>query len=145
MSREEGQTLSNLAANNNIFKGFELFGIVKEVDVDNEGLIEFYNKYFSYPLYLDKKKTFYANVLGNRKFGLLKFNPIGMYRGMKRSKKKQIEGTYKGEGFLKGGVIIFDKDGRPRAIYKEETGSELPVNEIIQAVEVIINENENTH
>lgn len=166
MCREEGLTLSTLAAaaesssssddnddnsddssnNDNINKleGFNLFGVIKEIGVDDEGLLEFYNNYYKHPLYLDVDKIFYNKVLGNRKLGLTTWNPLRLWRGMKeigkRMKDKKIEGNLIGEGLVQGGIIIFDKDGQPRAIYKEETGSELPINDIIDSLEVIRNE-----
>jgi len=163
LCREEGLTLSTLAAastasssekdadendgdsnNNNKLQGFNLFGVVKEIEVDDEGLLEFYNNYYKYPLYLDVDKMFFDKVLGNRKLGLTTWNPLRLWRGFKdigkRMKDKNIEGNMIGEGLVQGGIIIFDKDGQPRAIYKEETGSELPINDIIDSLEVIRNE-----
>ena len=43
----------------------------------------------------------------------------------------------KGEGILKGGIIIFDKNGKARYAYREETGFEVPIDDIVAAVNVI--------
>ena len=51
-----------------------------------------------------------------------------------RLNQKNITGNLAGEGFVKGGVIIFGKDGTPLYAYEEETGSELPVDEIKAAL-----------
>ena len=53
----------------------------------------------------------------------------------KRLSKKNISGNYKGEGLVQGGVIVFDAAGKARFAYREETGSELPVDDIIAVVQ----------
>lgn len=138
MCREEGLQLSD-AAKDKLLDGFNIFGVVKEAGsgVDDDGLEEFYRKYFSYPLYLDRKKEFYA-ALGGRTlsftslFGLIpkSFGSLGQ-----RLKEKQIEGNFKGEGFLQGGVMLFDSVGDLMYSYQEVTGEELPMDEILEAVE----------
>jgi len=110
---------------------------VKEVGVDDPGLYDFYNDYFTYPLYKDESQTFYT-ALGTRKLAISTWNPIKMFRGMrnmsKRLSKKNISGNYKGEGIVQGGIIIFDAAGKARFAYREETGSEVPVEDIIAVV-----------
>ena len=107
---------------------------MKEVGVDDPGLYDFYNDYFTYPLYKDESLAFYT-ALGTRKLTISTWNPIKMFRGMrnisKRLSKKNISGNYKGEGIVQGGVIIFDATGKARFAYREETGSEVPVEDII--------------
>lgn len=116
--------------------GFNLFGIVKETGVDDSGLAEFYSKYYPYDLYRDDDLIFYNNFFGQRKLGLssLSLNPIKMYRGIRalstRMKAKSIDGNLIGEGLVKGGVILFDKKGKAKYAYQEETGTELPVDDI---------------
>lgn len=117
--------------------GFGLFGVVKEVGVDDPGLYDFYNEYFSYPLYKDESQAFYT-ALGTRKLKISTWNPIKIFSGLrnvsKRLSKKNISGNYKGEGIVQGGVIIFDATGKPRFAYREETGSEIPVEDIVAVV-----------
>lgn len=139
LCREEGQALSQLAAAQDSLEGFGMFGVVKETGVDDEGLVEFHSSYFTYPLYRDVELSFYK-ALGNRKL-TLPWNPIKLVQGVfsilemnKRLKAKNLSGNLSGEGFLKGGVIIFGKDGKPRFAYEEETGSELPIDDIIAAL-----------
>lgn len=52
----------------------------------------------------------------------------------KRLSSKGISGNMKGEGLVQGGVIIFDASGTARFAYREETGSEIPVEDIIAVV-----------
>jgi len=116
--------------------GFDLFGIVKEVGVDDAGLAESHSKYYPYDLYRDDNLVFYNDFFGKRKLGLssLSLNPIKIFRGFrslsKRIKGKSIDGNLIGEGLVKGGVILFDKDGKAKYAYQEETGTELPVDDI---------------
>lgn len=105
--------------------------------MDDPGLYDFYNEYFTYPLYKDESLSFYT-ALGTRKLKISTWNPIKMFRGMrnisKRLSKKNISGNYKGEGLVQGGVIIFDATGKARFAYREETGSEIPIEDIIAVV-----------
>jgi hypothetical protein len=55
----------------------------------------------------------------------------------KRLKMKKIAGNLKGEGLIQGGIIIFDKTGKARYAYREETGSEVPIDDIISAVKIV--------
>merc|ERR1712154_47852 len=93
-----GQQLSD-ADKKKEFDGFNLFGLVKEIGVDDEGLEGFHSDYFKYPLYLDETKSFYT-ALGNRKlsgtslFGLLYQSLFGSLG----KRMKGITGNMKGEG-----------------------------------------------
>jgi hypothetical protein len=55
----------------------------------------------------------------------------------KRLKVKKISGNLKGEGLIQGGIIIFDKHGKARYAYIEQTGSEIPIDDIIRAVRMV--------
>ncbi len=120
--------------------GFELFGVVKETGIDNEGLAEFSNNYYGkYPLYCDKSYSLYQ-ALGDRKavelpslFTLL----TSFLDAWRRVTSKGIGWNVKGEGIVKGGLIIFDTKGNPKYAYKEETGLDLPVQDIVQALEAV--------
>ena len=122
-------------------KGFKLFGTVKEVGVDDEGLSVFYNEHFKYPLYKDDALVFYNDFFGRRKLKLTTYNPFKLYSGYKemnkRLKEKKLEGNLTGEGLVQGGVVIFDKSGKARFAYEEETGKELVMEDIVSALKAI--------
>ena len=139
--REQALTLSVLAAlYKESFDGFDIFGIVKESDVD--GLAEFYNKYFTYPVYRDSSFTFYE-ALGSRKVALTSLiNPLSIVslacETWERMKTKDIKGKLTGgEGLVQGGIIAFDTKGKPLFMYQEETGKDLPIAKLITALEAI--------
>jgi len=141
LCREEGLALNTLAASEtNPLDGFGLFGVVKETGVDDEGLIDFHSKYFPRPLYRDEDKAFY-DALGGRKLKLTTYNPFKWYRFVKsmskRHKEKGLEGNMKGEGLVQGGVIVFGKDGKAKYAYEEDTGSEIPLDDILAAVKQV--------
>jgi hypothetical protein len=128
------------------FDGFGLFGVIKETNVDDVGLLEFANQFFTEPLYRDTELAFYK-ALGNRKLSI-----TGMLWGMfvskraeskamaARLKDKGIEGNMKGEGLTQGGVIIFDKKGEPKYAYLEETGQDIIVADLVSAVQAVRSE-----
>lgn len=121
-------------------EGFDLFGVVKETGIDNEGLAEFSNNYYGkYPLYCDKSYSLYQ-ALGDRKavelpslFTLF----TSFLDAVLRITSKGIRWNAKGEGIVKGGLIIFDNKGNPKYAYKEETGLDLPVQDIVTALEAV--------
>jgi len=117
--------------------GFNLFGVVKEVGVDDAGLSEFHSKYFPHDLYRDEGLVFYNEFLGGQKLGMRTFNPIRLFRGFRsmqqRIKEKSIDGNLIGEGMVQGGVVLFDRDGEAKYTYREETGRELPLEDIAAA------------
>jgi hypothetical protein len=121
--------------------GFEVFGIIKETGVDDEGLVDFHKTYFPYPLYCDKSYTFY-HALGDRKVGLhLIWNPLTIFSILcdtyQRITNKKIDGNMKGEGLVQGGIIFFGKDGNAKYVYEEDTGSDLPVADFISVLDVM--------
>lgn len=144
MCREHGQQLKELAAKGTQpLEGFGLFGLVKETGVDDEGLVDFYEK-FPFPLYRDEGLVFYKDFFGDSKLGFSTFNPFALYRGYKnmmgRLNEKGLEGNMKGEGMVQGGIIVFGKDGEVKYAYREETGSPLPENDLLAALEAVRDE-----
>jgi len=125
-----------VASNDNV----SLWGILKETNVDDAGLAEFYHDYFSFPLYRDVNFAVYQ-ALGNRRLKLNTWNPIRLFRGYremtKRLKQKKISGNLKGEGIVQGGVLVFDKQGVLRYAYEEETGSELCMEDVQDAIDAV--------
>jgi hypothetical protein len=146
--REEGLELTKLLSDPMVTEGFEFFGTIKETGVDDEGILEF-SKSYPFPLYRDADLKFYE-ALGNRKLKLETWNPIRIVNGifwmrgaMKRVADKKLEGNLLGEGFKKGGVIIFGKDGTQKYAYAEKTFEEFPAADILAAMQVLKTEGEN--
>jgi len=129
-----------------------LLGICKEVaptstaETDEQlGVAEFQNKYFpGADLYLNEGREFYE-ALGNRKISLpigqMLLNPLKVWREFKnlgeRIKEKNIDGNMVGEGAVLGGVLVISPEGEVKYTYLEETGKQLPVEEIRSAMEAL--------
>lgn len=141
LCREQGKQLMDLAAQEDKpLDGFGIFGTIKETAVDDEGLVEFYEKSFTFPIYKDENLTFYE-FFGKKKLGLNSYNPLRLYRGykkmMKRINAKGLSGNLVGEGMVQGGIIVFDKNGQPKFAYEEDTGKEVPVEDLLLAVKAV--------
>lgn len=129
-----------------VAKDFAFFGIIKEIGVDDAGLTDFSTKYYpGRDLYRDEALDFYQLLGGGtvRKLSLLRtfLSPIKLYRSIKdigrRHTAKGIEQNMIGEGLVQGGVIVFDAEARPRYVYQEKTGDELPTEEILAAMKEV--------
>ena len=83
------------------------------------------------------RQTFYT-ALGTRKLAIKSWNPFKIWKALravgKRLKRKNIKGNLTGEGLVQGGIVIFDREGKARYAYREETGVEVPVEDIVAAV-----------
>lgn len=127
-----------------------LLGLVKEIapcstaKTDEElGVAEFQEKYFGgYPVYLDENKVFYEQ-LGSRKITTDlegSWNPLTVYNGFKsigeRIKAKNLDGNFRGEGLVLGGILVISPKEGVVYSYKEQTGKEIPRQEIIDAVKL---------
>ena len=90
--------------------GYKLFGVIKEIGVDDTGLIEFYTNHYTFPLLKDDGLVFYNDFFGKRKVKLTTLNPVRLYKGYKdmnrRLKEKKLEGNLAGEGMVSG-VLFF--------------------------------------
>ena len=137
-----------VALHKEVFDGFDIFGVVKEIGVDDEGLIEFWDKYFKFPLYVDKSYAFYQ-ALGDRRVSLKAvLNPFSIFGlicdAIQRIRSKSIGGSLKGEGIVQGGIIVFGADRKPRCMYQEETGVDLKAADLVVALDVIRNKEESS-
>ena len=137
-----------MAANNEeLMKKFNMWGVVKETGVDDEGLSKFYNDYFKYPLFKDENLVLYNDFFGKRKITLTTYNPFKLYKGYqtmsKRIGEKKLDGNFAGEGMIQGGLIVFDKEGNARYAYEEIIGDELNIDDIIAALQDLVSGEEN--
>jgi AhpC/TSA antioxidant enzyme len=126
-----------------LVQGFDMFGIIKETGIDDDGLVDFYRNYYTFPLYRDASYAFYQ-ALGDRKVAILPMmlNPLSIFAiacdAWHRITRKKIPGTTKGEGLVQGGIIIFKGTTlEPVAMLEEQTGVDLPVLDIVQALDFI--------
>lgn len=131
----------------------KLVGVIKEVapvsGAENDeilGVNEFHTKYFqNHPLYLDADHAFYKYLGGKSLLSqsLHSWNPFTLYRDFQslqqRLKTKGVEGNLKGEGLLKGGLLIVDPKTK-EIVYRHEesTGSEMPYEEIGQVLKAMV-------
>jgi AhpC/TSA antioxidant enzyme len=127
-----------LAAQLDLSNDFGIWGIVKETGVDDMGIAQFQRDYFPYPLYCDKSYDFYR-ALGDRKVTLqFALNPLALFdvlcNAMTRFREKGVDGNFTGEGVTQGGIIFFDSDGNPVYAYEEQTGSDVPIRDVVAVV-----------
>jgi hypothetical protein len=143
LCREHGLQLTALAAEYNQQQpgGVAFWGTVKETCVDDVGLLEFYDSYFTFPLFRDVELQLYT-ALGSRKIGLKTWNPFRLYRGYKelgsRMSEKKIEGNLKGEGMIQGGVLVFGASGQIEYAYEEDVGEPLEMDDIRAAINAVL-------
>jgi hypothetical protein len=130
-------------------QGLGIFCVVKETGVDDKGLAEFGTKFFPFPIYCDKSYTFYQ-ALGDRRLSIdltSILNPISAFyflcEAYRRYNSKDIGGNFKGEGVVQGGIILFDREGYPKYVYQEETGSDIPIVDLLLAVQALKKEHAN--
>lgn len=144
LCHEQGRAISQLLAE---FPENQVaaWAVIKEIHVDDEGLLTLYQKYFNFPFFRDPNLALYS-ALGNRRVGFVK-NPIRIIQRYlevrKRLHKKGIKGNIigKGEGMTLGGILVFDRKGNIRYAYQEEFTREAPIDQIRNALRLVIEEN----
>lgn len=131
------------------YTGAQLIGVIKEVapvsgaETDEIlGVGEFQHKYFlDYPVYMDAERKFYA-LFGNKSLlaqPLHSWNPFTLYSDFQtlgaRLKAKGVTGNLKGEGLLKGGVMIVSAAKGVQYIHEEMTGHVMPYDDFKAALD----------
>jgi len=115
-----------------------------EAGDDTLGIAEFEDKYFCGPMYHDPQRTFYE-YLGNKKISLplgkMIFNPLGTWRDIKsmgaRLKERGLDGNMKGDGLVKGGVLVIAPDDRVVHTFFEDIGNGIPEAEAAKIAEAV--------
>jgi len=112
-----------------------LVAVCKEVEKEGDdalGITEFTDKYFCGPLYQDAGRAFY-DYLGNKKISIplgALLNPFKAYGEMKkmgaRLKERGLEGNLKGDGLVKGGVIVVGPRDEVLYTHFEDIGNGIP-------------------
>mmetsp|Transcript_88 Transcript_88/g.147 ORF Transcript_88/g.147 Transcript_88/m.147 type:complete len:233 (-) Transcript_88:250-948(-) len=111
LCKEQGRALTEMLSGFSE-KDVGAWAVIKEVGVDDEGLLSLYQNFFNFPFFKDSSMNIYK-AMGNRKVGIVP-NPLKIaarYLAIrKRLKEKNIEGNIigDGEGMVLGGVLIFD-------------------------------------
>ena len=106
---------------------------------DHEGLLEFYEQYFGrHVIYKDDKWQLFK-AMGGRTMNLAQ-RIAALIPAQKRLRAAKIENSaknfYKGtEGWMLGGVLVFDKRGELTYILSEDVGKPLDVDKLQQAIE----------
>jgi len=145
LCREEAQDLCGaLAAVPEL--DLPVLGVVKEAEPEEVepgkelGVEEFASKYFCGPLYLSgKDREIYAALGSSPIFswgglGKALLNPLGVRRQLKEmgkrleAKKEEtgLEGNMRGDGLIKGGVLVVAPDSSVRHVFYEDPGNGIP-------------------
>ena len=122
-----------------------VLAVCKEFEKEGDttlGIEAFEKQYFCGPMYHDQDMAFYKH-LGRKKIGvplgklLRPWAAVADIRAMsKKIKEGKVEGNLKGEGIVKGGILIISRDNKVVYAYHEQTGAGIPegvVEEIAEA------------
>jgi len=123
----------------------KIVAVVKE-DIDDE-IAEFKKGFWSEEVYVDRSMAFYTALGGGgapRKPGgacsfLCKaLCPCGdgkLKENMANAKQMKVEGNFKGEGFITGGMYVLKADGTPAyAFVEDEYGDKANLDDVIDAI-----------
>lgn len=128
--REQAMQLSEFAAKDG---DIALVATIKETGPDDQDILDFYEKYFRHSIYKDSQWGIYK-AMGSRKisgFGFIK----GLVKSLQRYQQKNIDYTVgKSDGWMQGGLLIFDKRGNLRYVYEETFGDEIDLELLESAV-----------
>jgi len=124
-------------------------GVVKEAEKPDTpaeellGVEEFESGYFCGPLYQDTNRGFYEH-LGDQKIftlgtlGKALLNPLKTRAELKalgeRLKAKSIDGNMRGDGLVKGGVLVISADDEIVHTFYEDAGQGIPADDAEQIV-----------
>lgn len=120
---------------------------IKGAATDAELGVGDFQRYFkNLPIYMDSPAREFFYAFGDRKVFssslVYSWNPLTYYRDFTamtgRMKEKNIEGNLVGEGNLKGGIMIIHPKKGITFLLPEETGSDLPYDEIQAAVDSLV-------
>ncbi|GKY96648.1 hypothetical protein MPSEU_000624400 [Mayamaea pseudoterrestris] len=138
--REHGLQLSELAASkDDLMRGVNFWGIVKESSGQEQSLLNFYDNYFHFPLYVDNKWSIYK-AMGDRKLCII--NAVKQaFRARSRWASKGLCNQFNGKGDarLQGGILIF-KRGKLRFACDEVFGKELDLNDFRATIRALKDE-----
>lgn len=138
--REHGQQLVQLVESE---AQVALMAVVKEVGVEEQGILEFYEEYFHYPIYKDPAWKVYR-AMGDRRLSIGKLLKRGL-AAQGRWSRKGIRNRLKGgDIWVQGGVLVFDRKRRLQFAYEEEYGKQLDVEDIRAAIEAVRRSEEDT-
>jgi hypothetical protein len=133
-------------------RGIQLVSIIKEVapikgaETDEAlGVAEFQSTYFlDNPVYVNLDRAFFS-ALGNKSLlsqGLSTWNPFKLYRDFEAMKQrlaaKNVQGNLKGEGLIKGGLLVISPTDGVVYVHEEQSGTPMPYDEIESVVDSVV-------
>jgi AhpC/TSA antioxidant enzyme len=124
--RENAVHISNWASSLNSSSSsrpkVSLVGIVKESGTPetDEAVLNFYESYFTHPLYRDSKWDIYK-AMGGRNVSVWSLLSRGNSL-LKRARSKKIENKPTGEVWMLGGLLVLDKQGEIRHVMLDRFG-----------------------
>ena len=111
-----------------------LIGAIKETGVDDDALMDFYQKYFPFPLYKDRRWNLFQHAFGNRKVSIWRLLSSAPTLNKWYKERNVVNVPFGGDLFTKGGILIFDKLGQLKFVYYEKYGEELDMEAIKWAI-----------